>query len=138
MNGSGAGFLVAIGVRTAIVLMALTAAVRLSHRRHVGELNLHDLMMVLIMANAVQNAMTKSNGDFAVSVVAGGTLLVLGWFGSSILARRPRAETLFLGAPVVLVLRGELVRRNLRREHVREGDVRMAMRQQGVTELARV
>ncbi|MGN6813488.1 MAG: hypothetical protein ACTHMP_21680, partial [Thermomicrobiales bacterium] len=60
MHSAEFALLTAVAVRTALVLVALVAGVRISGKRHIGELNVYDLMLVLVVGNAVQNAMTKT------------------------------------------------------------------------------
>src|SRR4051795_2174766 len=112
------GFLAAIAVRTAIVFVVLVIGLRMTGRRQAGELNLHDLLLVLILANAVQNAMTRGDGRLAVALVSSGTLLLLGTLYSTWQFRHPSWEKRMLGAPTVLVEGGRVQRRNLRREGV--------------------
>jgi uncharacterized membrane protein YcaP (DUF421 family) len=138
MHDIGAGSLLATAVRTAIVLVALIGAVRLFGKRHTGELNLYDLLLVLIIANAVQNAMTRGNGHIVVAIVSAGTLMLAGWLGAALLSRRPGMERRLLGAPAVVVQDGRLLRKNLRRESIGEDELMMEVRKQGLADLASV
>ncbi len=78
MSDSGPAFLAAVAVRTAIVFALLLVGVRLTGKRQTGEMNANDLLLVLVLANAVQNAMTQGNGRLAVALVSSGTLILLG------------------------------------------------------------
>ncbi|HEX5438554.1 MAG TPA: YetF domain-containing protein [Gemmatimonadaceae bacterium] len=135
MNESGLEFLTVIAVRTIIVLVVLTAGIRISGRRRIGELNLYDLVLVLVIANAVQNAMTKSSGRITVGLVAAGTLLVIGWLVAKAIGRWPMLEGRLMGTPTVVVQSGRLIHRNMRHEGVTENEVMAAARQQGLARL---
>ena len=130
--------LLALAVRTAIVLGALIVGLRVFGRRQAGEMRTMDILVVLVMANAVQNSMTKSDGHLIVSLVSAGTLLCGGWLIGTVVRLKPRLETSLGGEPVVLVYAGSLVRQNLRRQGVTLNDVEAAVRQQGLTELSEV
>jgi uncharacterized membrane protein YcaP (DUF421 family) len=127
--------LAAIAVRTAIVLLALVVGVRVFGRRHAGEMNVYDLLLVLMTANAVQNAMTKANGHLAVALVSAGALLALGWLCGALTARRPALQARLLGSPTILVHDGRLVWPNLKREELTEREVMTELRKRGLTEL---
>ena len=132
------GLLAAVAVRTAVVLVLLVIGLRVTGRRQAGELNLHDLLLVLVLANAVQNAMTKGDGRLTVALVSSGTLLLLGWLLAILQSRHPSWEGRVVGAPTVLVEGGRRIRRHLRREGVTEGDLMAAVREQGLDDLAGV
>ena len=138
MHSAEFALLTAVAVRTAIVLVALVAGVRLSGKRHIGELNVYDLMLVLVVGNAVQNAMTKTNSQLSVALVSAGTLMVLGWLAARLTARWPGLELRMLAAPTVVVQDGRLIRRNIRHEGITRDEVLTAVREQGLADLADV
>jgi uncharacterized membrane protein YcaP (DUF421 family) len=138
MASSGLSFLAAIAVRTAVVFLLLMFGLRVSGRRQAGEQNLHDLLLVLFLSNAVQNAMTKGDGRLGVALVSSGTLIVLGWLFASLQSRYPSWERRTVGTPTVIVEGGRVIRRNMRREGVTEQDLMGAVRDQGVADLAGV
>jgi uncharacterized membrane protein YcaP (DUF421 family) len=133
-----AALLATIALRTAIVLVALFGGMRLLGKRAIGELNLFDLLLILMVANAVQNSMTEGIGPLAVALTAGTTLLLTGWAVAELVARRPALERRAMGAPAVLVHHGRLNSRALRREHLAPDEVMAAVREQGLAQLAEV
>jgi uncharacterized membrane protein YcaP (DUF421 family) len=132
------GLLTAIAIRTAIVLVALVAGVRIFGKRQIGGMNIYDLVLVLLLANAVQNAMTKGSGNLGVGLVSAGTLLLADRLLGIVFTRRPALEGQLLGTPTVIVEDGRFVEEHLRREGVTQDEVLAAMRQFGLTELAQV
>jgi len=138
MDDSGFPFLAAIAVRTAVVFVLVTLGVRLTGKRQTGEMNVHDLLLVLVIANAVQNAMTKGDGRLSVALVASGTLLLLGWLFARLVDRYPALQAELAGVPTVLVQDGRPIRAHLRREGVSETDLMAAVRDQGLADLDHV
>ena len=138
ITGVGVGTLLALCVRTAIVLAVLIVCVRVFGKRLTGELRTIDILVVLVAANAVQNSMTLSDGHLTVSLVASGTLLVLGRLVVALTRRRGWIERRLGGSPVVLVSRGRVQEARLRREGVTMEDLLGAMRQIGLTDVADV
>lgn len=138
MTDSPLWFLSTIAARTAIVMIFLIAGIRLLGKRQTGGMNVYDLVLVLMIANAVQNAMTKGSGMLAVGVVSAGTLLLLGRALGLVFVRRPTLEAQVTGSPTVVVHDGRLDRDRLRREGVTEAEVLAAVRQYGLNDLSDV
>jgi uncharacterized membrane protein YcaP (DUF421 family) len=135
---SGFGLVAAAAARTAIVFVLLVAGIRITGKRQMGEMNLHDLLLVLIMANAVQNAMTKGDGHLGVALASAGTLIVLGWLLQTLISYRDSWQAVLLGVPTVIVENGRMIRGNMRREGITEQEVLAAVRDQGLADLAGV
>jgi uncharacterized membrane protein YcaP (DUF421 family) len=138
MQGAEFTLLTAVVVRTTIVLVAVVVGVRISGKRHIGELNVYDLMLVLVVGNAVQNAMTKTNSQLRVALVSAGTLMLLGWLAAKVTARWPEMELRVLATPTVVVQNGQLIRHNVRHEGITRDEVLAAVREQGLADLADV
>jgi uncharacterized membrane protein YcaP (DUF421 family) len=132
------GLLAAVAVRTALVFAFLVAGLRLTGRRQAGELNLRDLLLVLVLANSVQNAMTQGDGRLTVALVSSGTLLLLGTLFAALQSRHPCWERWVVGVPTVLVEDGRARRRSMRREGVSQNDLLAAVREQGLADLSGV
>jgi uncharacterized membrane protein YcaP (DUF421 family) len=131
-------FLAAIGVRSVIVLVALVAGIRIFGKRDVGGLTLIDLVMVLLLGNAVQNALTAGSGHLGVGLVSAGVLLVLDRLMGFLFVRRPWIEKELLGEPTVIGANGQLDERTMRREGVERDDVLTAVREMGLSELSQI
>jgi len=121
-----------IAARTAIVVLALLAGVRLFGKRQVGGMNIYDLVLVLLLANAVQNAMTKGSGMVGVGIASAGVLLLFDRFLGIVFVKRPSLEARLVGTPTVIIKDGQLERAHMRREGVTEEEVLAALRGYGV------
>lgn len=131
-------FAAAMAVRTAIVVLFLVAGIRILGKREVGGLNIIDLVMVLLLGNAIQNAITSGSGSLAVGLVSAGVLLVLDRSLGIVFVRRPWLQQRLFGDPTVLATDGRLDRRAMRHEGVDEDDVLAAMRDLGLDDLSKV
>lgn len=138
VDNFGFAFLASIAVRTAIILFVVVTGIRFFGRRAIGGGNVYDLVLVLAIANAVQNAMTKGSGHLAVGIVSAGTLIILGWLIGRRVATDPSFEARLVGTPVVLVRDGELVLPNLRIEGITREQVMAAVRAYGISRLDQV
>jgi uncharacterized membrane protein YcaP (DUF421 family) len=125
-------FLSTIAARTAIVLLFLVVGLRLMGKRQIGQMNIYDLVLVMALANGVQNAMTAGRGELSIGIVSAGTLILIGRWLTSAFVRHPRLEERLIGTPTVIINDGQLVRDHMRREHITEEQVQTALRQHGL------
>jgi uncharacterized membrane protein YcaP (DUF421 family) len=130
--------LAAVAARTAIVLLVLVGAIRILGKRQVGGMHIIDLVMVLLIGNAVQNALTFGSGVLGVGLVSAGVLLAIESGIGILFVRRPWLETRVFGEPTVIGSDGRLDRRAMQREGVEEDEVMQAMRDQGLSDLSQV
>ncbi|MBS1716416.1 MAG: DUF421 domain-containing protein [Armatimonadetes bacterium] len=121
--------LLAIATRSAIVLLWLFAGVRITGRKHLAQMNIADLAMLMLIANAVQNAMTMGKGNFSVGAVSALTLMLVGYGITRLLLKRQDAERLLIGVPVTLIYNGKVNWRLADREQVTEDDLNAAFRE---------
>jgi uncharacterized membrane protein YcaP (DUF421 family) len=128
----------AIALRTLLVLAFLVIGLRLLGKRAVGGMNLVDLLLVLLLGNAVQNAVTNASGDLLVGIVAAGVLLVIDRWVGILFVRHPILESRFFGKPVILAINGKLNSLAMRHEEISEKEVLSAVHEQGLSDLSQV
>lgn len=141
MSGSGFLFqnpLVDIVARTTAIYLTLLVGLRLTGKRQVGQLTPFDLLLLLLLANAVQNAMVGPDNSVYGGLIAAGTL-----FGANaVVARVTRGSKamtrLVEGTPTFLIRHGQILEANLAREGVTDADLLRALREHGVAEVAHV
>jgi uncharacterized membrane protein YcaP (DUF421 family) len=117
--------------RSIVVYVAVLAGLRLGGRRELGQLTPFDLVVILLVANAVQNAMVGSDTTLQGGLVSAATLLALNAGVARLRLRSVRVRQLVEGIPIVLVQHGELIAANLRRTGVTEEEVEAAVREHG-------
>jgi uncharacterized membrane protein YcaP (DUF421 family) len=121
-------------LRAVVIYVALLIALRIFGKREVGQFTLYDLVFVLLVANALQPAITgpdNSLGGGLVLIVA----LVLVNAGVSRLDRIPRLHRLFAAAPTVIIKDGKYLRAVMKREGVDEEEIETAVREHGVADV---
>jgi uncharacterized membrane protein YcaP (DUF421 family) len=124
-------------VRSVVIYLGLLIALRLFGKREVGQFTLYDLVLVLLVANSVQPAVTGPDSSLAGGLVIIITLVVVN-FGVAQLDRNPRFHHLFSPAPTVIVQDGQCLAHCLRREGISQEEVEMAMREHGIGQLSEV
>jgi hypothetical protein len=66
-----------ITLRTAVVYIVILVGLRLSGKREIGQITVFDLVVLLLLANAVQNAMVGPDTSLAGGILAAIVLLAL-------------------------------------------------------------
>ena len=119
-------------VRTTIVYVVLLLLLRVGGKRKVGQLSIPDLVLVLLIANGVQNAMVGENTSLVAGIVAAVTLIILDRLADLLESRSERARKVLEGEPRLLVRDGVVLPRALKEEDVTQGDLEGAIRQHGL------
>jgi uncharacterized membrane protein YcaP (DUF421 family) len=125
-------------LRTAVVYLFLIAVIRISGKREVGQMSVLELVVILIISDAVQNSMVGENTTIWGGLVAVLTLLGLDYGLKALTARSRRLRTAIEGEPRLLVRDGRMLERALREENIEPQQVRAAMREHGFTDLTDV
>lgn len=124
-------------LRGSMIYLGILALLRV-FRREAGELSTADLLVIVLVADAAQNAMASEYRSIPEGVVLIGTIFgwnyLLDWLGY----RYPWVRSLLHPAPLLLVKDGRIQRRNLRSEMLTLADLKEQLREQGVAEVAEV
>jgi len=116
--------LLSIVGRTAAAYAVVLVGLRLGGRRELGQLTPFDLVLVLLVANAVQNAMVGANVTLVGGIVAAGTLFLLNAAVARLRLRFPRLRDVVEGRPAVLVRGGRPQLDTIRKQGLTEDEVR--------------
>ncbi len=127
--------LLEVAARTFIVYGVLLAGIRLAGKREIGQLTPFDLVVLLLISNAVQNAMTGPDTSVTGGVVAAMTLLVVNAGVARVRQRSRHFQRWVEGIPMVLVAHGEIQVRNLMREHMTLPELMAALREHEVVNI---
>jgi len=100
----------------------------------VGQFTLYDLVFILLVANALQPAITGPDTS-----LVGGLILVVALVGTNYLVGRldslPRLHRLFTPAPAVIVRNGKYLPDVMRRQGVDQDEIEMAIREHGIKDV---
>src|SRR5215831_19075670 len=132
------GVLLEIVARTAAVYVALLVGLRLTGKRQVGQLTPFDLLLLLLLANAVQNAMVGPDTSLVGGLVAAAVLFLVNTLVARFALKSRGAAHLFEGNPTLLIDHGHVIGLNLEREGITEDDLLRALREHGVAEVGSV
>jgi uncharacterized membrane protein YcaP (DUF421 family) len=127
-----------IVVRTVVVYLAVYVGLRFMGKRELGQMTVFDLVVILLIANAVQNAMVGPDVSVAGGVLAAFVLLAVNRGISTLRLRGEVWGRLLEGTPTVLIEDGDFVVPHLRKEGVERSELEMAMREHGVESVQEV
>src|SRR6266699_1030016 len=100
--------------RAVIVYAFLLVILRLTGKRQVGQLAPFDLVLLLVLSNAVQNSMNGGDNSITGGMILAATLVALNWLIGYLTFRSKPLEHLIEGRPVILVHNGHVNRRAMR------------------------
>ena len=127
-----------IVLRGIVVFFFLYVLMRVIGRRELSSLEPFDLILLVVLGDAVQQGLTQDDYSLTGAILAIGTIAVLQLGVSYANFRFPRLRPLLDGEPIVIVERGKTIDKNLRRERVTMEDVMQAARQQNIASLDEV
>src|SRR3954468_16687231 len=125
-------------LRTVIVYIAVLMLLRLSGKRQVANLGTSELVALLLISNAVQNAMNGGDNSLTGGLVLAGVLMVMSFILAALTYFSRDWERFIQGRPTLLIHHGVLQRHNLRRELLNVRELRAQLRKQGVQNIAEV
>jgi uncharacterized membrane protein YcaP (DUF421 family) len=123
-----------IVMRGTIVYLVLFALLRTT-RRQSGEVGTTDILLIVLIADAVQNAMASNYHSITEGLGLALTVFFWSWFLDWLAFHVPTLRPLIIPGPRTVVKDGRVNRRNLRRELMTEVDLYSQLRLQGVEDI---
>jgi uncharacterized membrane protein YcaP (DUF421 family) len=125
-------------LRAVAVYLLVMLLVRMSGKRAVGQFTPFDLVLLILIGNAVQNGMNGGDNSLTGAIILAVCLIVLNYGVAYVAARSRRARIFIEGEAVVLARNGKVFRDVLRRELVSNADFLEAMRETGCSGIERI
>ncbi len=124
-----------IVLRCLIVYAFILVGLRLTGKREVGQMTPFDLVLILLIANAVQNAMVGADSSLVGGLIAAGVLLLLNFAVARLVPRSRALASLVKGHATLLVNRGIVLQAHLAHECITNDELMAALREHGVAHL---
>ena len=132
MFPASAHTLLEIALRTGVIYCLVLLGIRLSGKREVGQMTPFDLVLLLLLSNSVQNAMTGPDTSVTGGVVAAAVLLTLNYLVAELSGGNRRFRKYVQGEPSLLVHDGQINQAHMAKEHVSMDELQRALREHGV------
>ena len=131
------GSIISIAIRGTVIYLALFLVMRFLPRRTLGQASASDLLIVVLIADAVQNGMSNNYRSITEALVLAG--VIIGWaLAIDWLDHRFPRLYLSAGRELVLIKDGKFVRANMDRQLITEEEVLAQLRAHGLDSPARV
>ncbi|MCL5110479.1 MAG: DUF421 domain-containing protein [Chloroflexi bacterium] len=128
--------LASVLLRTVVVYFALLLGIRLAGKRELGQMTPFDLIVILVISNAVQNAMVGPDTSLTAGLLAAFALLLINWGINRTALKWAWLGRHVVGTPTLLINNGQFVDEHLRREGITRDEVLMALREHGISDPA--
>jgi uncharacterized membrane protein YcaP (DUF421 family) len=126
-------------LRAVLVYVFLIVILRMTGKRQVGQLAPFDLVLLLVLSNAVQNSMNGGDNSVVGGMISAVTLVAMNWIVGYATYRSKRLEALIEGRPQVLIHDGHVNRDVMRSALLTHHELEAALRRAGcaaVTDVA--
>jgi len=121
-----------IALRTGVIYLLVLIGIRLSGKREVGQMTPFDLVLLLLLSNSVQNAMTGPDTSVLGGAVAATVLLMLNFIVAELSGGNRRFRKFIQGQPSLLVHDGQIIAAHMAKEHVSMDELERSLREHGV------
>jgi uncharacterized membrane protein YcaP (DUF421 family) len=125
-------------LRGSLTYLVLFAFLRFILKRVTGTLSIGDLLIIVLVADAAQNAMSAGYTSLTDGLILVATIIFWSYALDWLAYHFPRFESLLHPAPVPLVRDGKMIARNMRRELITVDELMSHLREQGVKDLKEV
>jgi len=116
-------------VRGVAIYVALLVMMRLSGKRTIGQFTPFDLLVIMLLSEAVSPGLTGGDDSVAGGLIVVVTLVVLNLAIAFVTARNEKAAELVEGTAVLIGRDGKIFKDVLKRNHVAESDVEQSLRE---------
>lgn len=125
-------------LRTVAVYLGIAILMRIGGKRDLAQLNTLDLVVMLLLANIVQNATIGPDNSVLGGLIGAAVLIAINAIAVRISNLSETTVRIFEGTPTVLVHDGRYLERELRKEGIRKADVAAALRRQNAGNVQQV
>lgn len=125
-------------IRGSMIYLFLLILFRLFLKREPGTLSIPDLLVIVLVADASQNAMASGYTSVTEGLILIGTILFWSFLLDFLSFRFRTFERIIHPPPLLLVQDGKLLYRNMRKEFVSAEELMSQLREQGIDDLQEV
>jgi uncharacterized membrane protein YcaP (DUF421 family) len=121
-----------LAIRAVVLFSFVYLLTRIMGRRELSSLEPFDLILLIVIGDAIQQGLTQDDYSVTGALIVVGTFAILQVFVSFLSYRFPRLRPALDGEPVVIIQDGTAIERNLKRERITIEEVMVAVRQQQI------
>lgn len=121
--------------RSLVVYVFLIVLLRLTGKRQIGQLSPFDLVLLLILSNAVQNSMNAGDNSLIGGLISATTLVVVNYILGLVTFKSKKLEAIIEGRPQVLIHQGKLYEDVMNEAKLTRDELDSTLRQSGYFEI---
>lgn len=125
-------------IRGSLMYLSLFLLLRLVLKREAGTVSITDLLVIVLLADAAQNAMADGYRSVTGGLVLVSTIVGWAYFLNWLAYRVPRLEEFVFPKSLLLVKEGEIQWENMEEELLTEDELLAQLREEGAQEIADV
>ncbi len=127
-----------VALRSFAVYLFMLIAIRLTGKKELSQLNTTDVVLILLISNAVQNAMVGTNTSLSSGLVAAAGLFLANYTLKKIMFKNKKVRDIISEHPEILIHDGIVNTENLNKLGINHDEIKEAMREHGIDKLADV
>lgn len=124
--------------RSAAIYLFMIIALRLFGKKELSQLNTADVILILLISNAIQNAMVGQNTSLIGGIVAASVLFIINFVLKRLMFKYKKFSDFMLEKPEILIHNGILDFKSLGKLNISNDELKEAMREHGVEHFADV
>jgi len=117
---------------TFVIYIFIVIAIRLFGKKELAQLSVVDMVFILLISNAVQNAMVGPDSTLSGGLVAASTLFVMNYIFKSLQYRFPKFGKVVQGDATMLIYKGKILESHLKLAKITHEELMEAVREHGV------
>jgi len=119
-------------IRSSAVYFFMMIALRLTGKKQLSQLNTTDVILILLISNAVQNAMVGNNTSLIGGIIAASVLFIINFILRKLMYKYKKLNEFLQEKPEILIHNGTLDFKILSKLNITSDELREAMREHGV------
>lgn len=125
-------------VRAVVVYFSILLLLRIGGKRQMGQMEATEFVAILLISNAVQNAMNGGDNSLAAGIFLATILIASSSLVTYLTFKSRFMRNVFEGTPTLLIHKGKILPKNIAKEFLSESELRTLLRKQGFHHLADV
>lgn len=120
------------------IYIFIIAAIRISGKKELAQLSVIDLVFILLISNAVQNAMVGSDTSLLGGMVAAAALFLVNYLFKYLIYKFPSLGTIVQGHSLMLIYKGKIIDENIKKAQITMDELEETIREHGVSDIQEV
>jgi len=129
---------IAVVIRSVTIYLFIIFAIRIFGKKELAQLSVIDLVFILLISNAVQNAMVGDNTTLLGGITAALTLFIVNYGIKELFFRSEKLSGLLQGNPVLLIYKGKVLQEHIKKVQITHSELEAAVREHGVEAITEV